>query len=249
MSPIKKKWRQSEKGVKLNKNCETATTQWIEVRLKVLQSFASFWIHCARSQNLLFGKPPPWVDDPKRYRVCPATMCRSGEHLSYSANTIYEKKEICSCMVKLPPLTPPCSCMVFFLNLVLTWVKVESKVLCCNLDENEKNLAKIETESAKFSSRHALSKTHSSPNTFLEHSAPTQPHNFSGKQCDQDCQNTRFVHPRCTKKKGDATSPLLLSRNLILQCAIATYSTPFWSSWKGDQDRYRRSLSGGYYHP
>ena len=131
---------------------------------------------------------------------------------------------------KITPSNPPCSCMVFFCNLVLTWEKVESKVLCCNLDEDEKNLAKIETESAKFSSQTALLKTHSSPNTFLEHSAPTQPHNFSGKQCDQDCQNTRFVHPRCTKKKGDATFPLLLSRNLILLCATS----------------YRRSRVSGY---
>ena len=58
------------------------------------------------------------------------------------------------------------------------------------------------------------------------------------------CPNEFFVN----RKFRQYWVPLTFRLHLKT-APIATYSTPFWRSWKGDQDRYRRSLSGGYCHP
>ena len=61
---------------KLRKN--KPAIQWIKVRVKVLQSIASFWTHRAWNQNLFFWRTTAFSWRFQKYMGCPVSSCMSG---------------------------------------------------------------------------------------------------------------------------------------------------------------------------
>ena len=72
----------------LAKKCETATHSESKWEPKDRSVFESFEPQSERNRMGPKKVEPPWVDDPKRYRVWPATVCRSGEHWWSVANIV-----------------------------------------------------------------------------------------------------------------------------------------------------------------
>ena len=74
------------------------------MRIKELQSFALFWTHRARNQNLFFGEPPPLVDDSKNIWVAQFHHAYRA-YCAYNQQILYKGR-----LVEFPLQTPVSEC-------------------------------------------------------------------------------------------------------------------------------------------